>query len=123
LIRSVGLDIVDVNRVRTDIEKYKERFIKRILGDREIVLLTDRVDKEIFLAGRLAAKEAVIKGLNPYMAERPAFTAVQIINDDSGQPHLVLPHQIQMKLGRARCFLSLTHDKSYAAAVAIFEED
>jgi holo-[acyl-carrier protein] synthase len=123
LIRAVGLDIVDVARIRRDIERFGERFARRILGDKEFALWKARVDAELFLAGRLAAKEAVIKGLYPFLSKRPPLSEIQIVNEPDGRPVLLLPDEIQRKLGRIRCHLSLTHEKNVAAAVAIFEEE
>jgi len=121
LIRSVGLDIVDVARIKKDIDRFGDRFVRRILGEKEIPLWEARVDAEIFLAGRLAAKEAVIKGLHLFLTKRPPLSDIQIVNETDGRPVLALPADIQQQLGRVRCHISLTHEKNIAAAVAIFE--
>ncbi|MFQ6007560.1 MAG: holo-ACP synthase [Candidatus Zixiibacteriota bacterium] len=123
MIYSVGLDIVDITRVNRDIRRFGNRFVERILGEMEIPIFNARVDKEAFLAGRWSAKEAVIKGLAPFLDKRPQFRVLQVVNDSTGQPKLILPPNIQKKLGKARCLLSLTHEKTYAAAVAIFVEE
>ncbi len=123
MIRSVGLDIVDISRVNRDIKRFGNRFVERILGEKEMSIFDVRVDKEAFLAGRLSAKEAVIKGLAPFLDKRPQLKVLQVVNDSTGQPKLILPPKIQKKLGKARCMLSLTHEKTYAAAVAIFVEE
>jgi len=122
MIRSIGLDIVDISRIKRDIDLFGDRFIRRILGDKERLIYNRRKDKEAFLAGRLAAKEAVIKGLAPFLQRRPPLNAIQIVNNSRGEPKLALPHGIQQSLGSAVCHLSLTHEKKYAAAVAIFAE-
>ena len=123
MIRSIGLDVVEISRIRRDISQFGERFVRRILGKKELLIYNQRRDKESFLAGRFAAKEAVIKGLNPFLQKRPSFNIVQIINDSTGAPKLALPPDIQQKLGSAVCFLSLTHERNYAAAVAVFAEE
>jgi len=123
LIRSIGLDIVDVSRIKKDLERFGDRFVKRILGEEETSTFVGRVDKEVFLAGRFAAKEAVIKGLSPFLEKRPSFNVIQIVNDTTGHPEMLLPAEIQKKLGKAKCILSLTHERNYAAAVAIFAEE
>jgi holo-[acyl-carrier protein] synthase len=123
LIRSIGLDIVEISRIRQDINQFGDRFVHRILGEKEWSEYVRRRDKEAFLAGRFAAKEAVIKGLNPFLQKRPSFNIIQIINDSTGAPKLTLPPDIQQRLGNAVCFLSLTHERNYAAAVAIFAEE
>ncbi len=123
MIRSIGLDIVDVSRIKKDVERFGDRFVKRILGEMEISTFVTRIDKEVFLAGRFAAKEAVIKGLSPFLEKRPSLNVIEIVNDTTGHPELSLPTEIQKKLGKAKCILSLTHERNYAAAVAIFAEE
>ena len=123
MIRSIGLDIVEISRIRRDISQFGDRFVRRILGEKERSIYDRRRDKEAFLAGRFAAKEAVIKGLNPFLQKRPSLNVIQIINDSTGAPRLALPPDIQQRLGNVVCMLSLTHERNYAAAVAIFAEE
>jgi holo-[acyl-carrier protein] synthase len=123
LIRSIGLDIVEISRIRQDISRFGDRFVRRILGEKERSIYDRHQNKETFLAGRFAAKEAVIKGLNAFLQERPSLNVIQIVNDSTGAPKLTLPPDIQQRLGSAVCLLSLTHERNYAAAVAIFAEE
>ncbi len=123
MIRSIGLDIVEVSRIKRDIGRFGDRFVRRVLGEKERSVYERRQDKGAFLAGRFAAKEAVIKGLNLFLRKRPALNVIQIINDPTGAPTLVLPPDMQQRLGSVVCLLSLTHEKNYAAAVAIFAEE
>ena len=122
MIASVGLDIVEVARIEKDIKRFGPRFVERILGERELALFEKRQDKTLYLAGRFAAKEAVVKALGRYLSDRPPLSQLQIINDDTGQPRLELPEEIAAQLKGARCLLSITHERNYAAAVAIFED-
>ncbi len=122
MIASVGLDIVEIARIKKDIERFGERFINRILGEKERSQYQKRNDRTLFLAGRFAAKEAVVKALGYYLVERPPLHQLEILNDASGRPELILADDVKAKLRGARCFLSITHERNYAAAVAIFEE-
>ena len=122
MIASVGLDIVEIARIEQDLERFGERFVNRILSEKERSQYRKRNDGALFLAGRFAAKEAVVKALGWYLTERPPLHLLEIINDQSGRPELVLPDDVKAKLRGARCLLSITHERNYAAAVAIFEE-
>ena len=122
MVASIGLDIVEVARIEKDVEQYGARFVNRILGDKEMALFEQRPNQTLFLAGRFAAKEAVVKALGRYLSDRPPLNQLQIINDNSGQPRLEMPDDIVAKLNGARCLLSITHERNYAAAVAIFED-
>lgn len=123
MIKSIGLDLVETERLRKDVEKYGDRFLVKILGAQERTVYDQRADKDLFLAGRFAAKEAVVKALGAYLTDRPALTEIQILNDNSGQPILSLPESVQSRLHGARCMISITHEKKNAAAVAIFVEE
>jgi len=122
LISSIGLDIVEVSRIERDVEKHGQRFIQRILGVRELLLFEKRKDKYQFLAGRFAAKEAVIKALGQFLKDRPPYNVLQIVSDSFGSPELVLSGDILAKLGQVACKLSISHEKNYAVAVAVFFE-
>jgi holo-[acyl-carrier protein] synthase len=122
MIKSIGIDLVALQRIDADIAKFGERFIEKILGHEEQQIFAHRNDKAIFLAGRFAAKEAIVKGLGKYLANRPALSSIQILNDDSGFPEVSFPDSIRNALGKSHCHISISHDHSNAVAVAIFEE-
>ncbi len=122
MIKSIGLDIVEISRIQADIEKYGDRFLDRILGAEELKIYLKRKDKAQFLSGRFAAKEAVIKALGRYITDKPTFPEIQILNDSTGQPELSLTETLS-KIVLDKCFISITHEKSVAAAVAIFSEE
>ncbi|NOY88137.1 MAG: holo-[acyl-carrier-protein] synthase [FCB group bacterium] len=123
MIKAIGLDLVEIRRIRDDLTRFQKKFVDRILGDEEKIIYEKRHNKDIFLAGRLAAKEAVIKCLNNYLAQKPLLTEIQVINGSSGEPILKLPQEIKQKLKSVNCLISITHEKQYAAAVAVFEEE
>ena len=122
MVRSIGIDIVEVDRIRKDVDQFGRRFVSRILGVNELELFDKRQDKLLFLAGRFAAKEAVIKALGQYLEKRPAYCVLEVINNPSGRPELSLPPSILEKLKGATCLISISHEKNYATAVAIIEE-
>ncbi|MBU8932882.1 MAG: holo-ACP synthase [candidate division Zixibacteria bacterium] len=123
MIHGVGMDIVEIERIREDIKRYGDSFMKRILGETEQKVFAARANREQFLAGRFACKEAVIKALGYRLKNRPPYTDLEIVNDDTGQPVLQLPENIQQQLGSAKVLISISHENNYAAAVAIITED
>ena len=123
MIHSIGLDIVEVERIKKDIDQYGNKFISRILNAKELELYDKRLDKDLFLAGRFAAKEAIIKALGKFLTNRPPYTELQVLNDKTGQPYFELTEVIMNKLNKAIVLLSITHEKNYAAAVVIISED
>jgi holo-[acyl-carrier protein] synthase len=123
MIHAVGLDIVETERMERDIASYGNRFVERILGEQERSLYDRRVDKSVFLAGRFACKEAIIKALGFRLKDRPPYADLQIINDPTGRPILDLPPALASQLGPIRFLISISHEQHYAVAVAIITED
>jgi len=122
MVTSVGIDIIETARIKSAIERFGDRFLKRILGPEERLVYKRRRDRYEFLAGRFAAKEAAVKALGKYLDRRPPFNTVQIVNDDGGQPRLVLPENISGRLAGVNCLVSISHSRHNAVAVVIFEE-
>lgn len=122
LVKSVGLDLIEIARIKKNLDRFGDRFARKVLGSDEWSLYLKRRDKAQFLAGRFSAKEAVVKAFGVYLTERPALTEIQVVNDSTGQPQLRLSERVLAKLPDFRSHISITHDKHYAAAVAVFEE-
>ena len=122
MVTAVGIDIIETARIKSALERFGERFLKRILGPEERLLYAGRRDRFEFLAGRFAAKEAAVKALGKYLDRRPPLHAIQVLNDDSGQPRLVFPEKITGLLTGVNCLISISHSRQNAVAVVIFEE-
>lgn len=108
-MRGVGIDLVEMNRVRN----VNDRFLMKVLSEDELnryLSLPEDV-AYIFLAGRIAAKEAVIKCLSGF--DSPSMGDLNIFNDENGCPG------IQYK--SYTIYLSISHDGDYATAIAILD--
>jgi len=119
---SVGIDIVDVARMGRLLDRYGHRFVRRILGAGELAIFEQRLDRAVFLSGRFAAKEAVIKALGEYLKDRPSWAAVQILNDPAGRPRIELPTLWAERLSRITISVSISHERDYAIATAFCTE-
>lgn len=123
MVKSLGVDITEISRIKNNVQRFGNRFVRRILGPEEIELYERRRDRYGFLAGRFAAKEACIKALGVYLDERPSFDALQILNAADGTPYLSFDDDISARLDGVRCLVSISHSRNNAVAVVIFEED
>lgn len=122
MTESIGIDIAETARFERLIDRYGDRFVKRILGPDELVVFNRRRDAASFLAGRFAAKEAVVKALGEYLTDRPPLHTLQIINDQGGRPSLKMTDDLLAKLGGLRILVSLSHETNYAVGMAIITE-
>jgi len=112
----IGIDIIEINRIRNAISRWGEHFLKRIYTDAELALCQGRPES---LAARFSGKEAVIKTLNP-----PQFTVswkeIEILSGGNGEPVVILHGQLKnqaRKLGVGRLEISLSHSRKNAVAV------
>jgi holo-[acyl-carrier protein] synthase len=119
---SIGIDIVEVPRIKRAIDRYGDRFVSRLLGPRESARLSERQDRAAFVAGRFAAKEAVIKALGAYLDARPPYRELQIVNDATGRPAVLLPDELTDKLAHVNILISISHERNHAVAMAICSE-
>jgi holo-[acyl-carrier protein] synthase len=118
-----GIDIIETARIKRSVEEHGERFLDRVYtpGEREYC---QRSKKRYFehLAGRFAAKEAVLKVLGTGWRGGIAWTDIEIISRQSGQPHVVLSGEclrIANDLGIAHWHVSISHIETHATASAI----
>ena len=115
---SVGVDIVEIERVESAIKRGGERFLSRIYTETELRTCRDRVSS---LASRFAAKEAVMKVLGTG-GIGIAWREIEIITGDDGRPSVRLYGQAlnkATKLNLKEVSVSLSDSKEYAIAVAI----
>lgn len=122
MILGIGIDWVETARVERSLERFGERFLKRVFVEGEIEYCRTMKFPGRHYAARFAAKEAVSKAFGTGIGSALGWTDVEVKRHPSGQPFLVL-HGGGAALARARgvtqMHLSLTHLETAAAAVAI----
>ncbi len=113
----LGIDIIKVDRIRASIERFGERFSKRVLTTNEQRYV--RMRPETF-AGRWAAKEAVSKVLG-LGVRGIGWRDIEIERLPTGQPSVRLHGRAAARaeqLGMDRVAVSITHESDYAVAIA-----
>jgi holo-[acyl-carrier protein] synthase len=114
----IGIDIIEIKRIRAAVERWQDRFLGRIFTLKELELYRDKVES---LAARFAGKEAAIKALNPQDATI-SWRNIEILSASSGKPIISLHgkalEQIQ-KLGFSGLEISLAHSRENAIALVI----
>ena len=124
MVKGIGIDIVEVKRIRDIFDRYGERFARRILTQGEHELFFKRNHSALYLSSRFAAKEAASKALGSGIAAGIGFHDIEVIKDSDGRPELVLSGAArarQDQLGVRRCLLSLSDEKHYAVAMVVLE--
>lgn len=115
---SLGIDLIEIHRIAR--AAHNPRFAARIFTEREQASLRGNARRTAEeMAGKFAAKEAVIKTLG----RRTVWRDIEVLNHSSGKPYIVL-HGRSKELANGRTVVvSITHSREYAAAVAAFSHD
>ena len=118
-----GIDIVETSRIRRLVEQHGAHFLERVYTEAEQRYCSGN-PKRYFehLAGRFAAKEAVLKVLGTGWRGGIAWTDIEVINEPSGQPKLTLTGEslrVATDLGINAWHISISHIETHATASAI----
>lgn len=116
----IGVDIVEIARIKKAITRWEERFLKRIYTERELELYRN---DPASLAARFAAKEAVMKTLGTGN-KGVSWREIEVLTQSNGRPEVYLYGRAQSrarKLRLERLAISLSHSKEYAIASVIGE--
>jgi holo-[acyl-carrier protein] synthase len=117
-----GIDLVDFGRIEAMMERHGQRFLNRVFTEREqsdAQAVHNRVEK---LAGRFAAKEAVLKLLGTGWRGKIAWTDIEVTNNSSGQPIVEVSGEVKKIAEQAsieQIALSITHTANFAIASAV----
>jgi len=122
MIKGLGLDLVEIDRIRRIAQRFGERFHERILTPAERACLG--ADQVRYLASRFAAKEAAVKALGTGFRDGIGFHDIETTADALGKPLLALSGAALARaraLGVTGLHLSITHGRDTACAVVVLE--
>jgi holo-[acyl-carrier protein] synthase len=117
-----GIDLVDCPRIEQMIQRHGERFINRVFTAAEQAYAQANKNDIEKLAGRFAAKEAILKLMGTGWRGKIAWTDIEIINNAAGQPEVSLSGEVRKiadELGIKHISVSITHTANFAIASAV----
>jgi holo-[acyl-carrier protein] synthase len=124
LVLGIGIDIVEIARVRRLMERWQDRFLHRVFTDDELAYARARRDPAEHLAARFAAKEATLKALGTGLSMGVRWREMEVRRLRGQPPTLALSGRTA-ELGAARgirrLHVSLTHDGGLAVAQVLAE--
>lgn len=125
MIVGTGIDIIEIDRIKNSIQKYSDRFKKKIFTQKEIEYCDSQAEPAKHFAARFSVKEAVLKCFGTGISGGILWKDIEVDKLESGQPILNLygkGGEIFDQLNLKHIHISITHDKSYAVAHAIAEK-
>jgi len=124
MILGIGIDLIEVERIKSSYERFGDRFVNRILHPAETAYCLSHKEPAPHLAARFAAKEAISKAFGTGIGAELGWLDMEVRRKESGEPYVVL-HGGGMKLLEERharaVWLSLSHTQVHATAVAVLE--
>jgi holo-[acyl-carrier protein] synthase len=122
-IIGLGTDLIECARIRDVWSRHGDRFAERVLTPAERAYVqTYASDIVPRVAGRFAAKEAILKVLGTGWRGQIAWCDMEILNDSAGRPSVTLTgecRRVADQLGITCILISITHTENYASATAI----
>ena len=112
MILGIGTDFVNIERIRKVLDRFGERFEKRVFSDLEIQRSRSKYDSPSSYAKRWAAKEACSKALGIGLRMGISWKEMQIVNLKSGKPELVIE-------GKAKDWLIAMTPKGYSPKINV----
>lgn len=120
MIIGIGVDIIEIDRIRKSIERFGDHFLNKIYTQNELDYCLAKHNKYQHLAARFAAKEAIYKAIASGWEKEATWKNIEITNEQNGLP-------IVKFLGKLNDFIldgkeikiSLSHSENYVVAVAI----
>ncbi len=120
MVKGIGTDITHIERIK----KLSLEALDRILTDQEAAYCRRFQAAHERIAGRFAAKEAILKALGTGWSQGIGWRQIEILPDDLGAPIVTLSGQALERmalLGATRCHVSISHQGDYAVAFAVIE--
>jgi holo-[acyl-carrier protein] synthase len=124
MIYGVGNDVVEIGRIERALERFGERFARRILCEPELKRFSGHRKPAAYLAKRFAAKEAFTKALGTGIRHPANWHGVWVKNLPSGKPVLEFSSPLKLLLEKNRIMqahLSLSDERGIAFATVILE--
>lgn len=118
LVKGIGNDIIEVERIQGSIDRFGVSFLNKIFTKNEIRYCQSFTDSARHFAGRFAGKEAVAKALKCGISKDLGWLDIEILSE-KGPPECLLSSSACKTFNNPNIFVSISHCRSYATAFCI----
>ncbi len=123
MIYGIGIDMVKIERMKGAVERWGDRFLRRVFTENEIAYSYEKKEPFLSLAVRFAAKEAFIKAIG---SEVPVtLTDIEVVNYGGRRPFIEVRGGLRTFLKERSirsAHLSLSHEREYGVACVVVEQ-
>ena len=120
----IGVDLIECVRIRHSIDRFGDRFLRRVFTDGEIAYSMSMKFPERHLAARFAGKEAVSKAFGTGIGKAMGWRNIDIRKKESGEPFLVFSgsaEELATQRGVTSALITLSHTEHHAIACVVLE--
>ena len=121
-ILGIGVDVVDVKRMKVAIDAWGPALVKKMFTETEVAYCKSKKKPHEHFAARFAAKEAVSKAMETGWTGQFRWRDVEVVNEASGAPRVVLHDYVASQLAGCKVHVSLSHTENTVVAFAIIEK-
>ncbi len=125
-ILGIGVDVVECARIEHSLERFGERFLRRVFTEGEIEYCQSMKYPARHFAARFAAKESVSKAFGTGIGKAMGWRDIDVRRHGSGQPYVVLggsAHDLAEERGVTAVLISLSHTDQHALASIVLERE
>ncbi len=125
MIAGIGMDLIDIARIRRVWTRFGDRFLSRVYQAGEVEYCMAKHDPALSLAARFAAKEAAMKALGTGVSRGVSFRQIEVVRRAGEAPTIRFRGRAKERaddLGVRSASLTITHEAGIAAAVVILEK-
>jgi len=120
MVLGVGIDIIEIDRIKESIDKFGDQFLNKVFTKKEIEYSVSKANKYQHFAARFAAKEAIYKALSSDTNKVYSWQDVEIYNEVNGLPKVKLFGSLKDYLNEDKELkISMSHSQNYVTCVAI----
>jgi len=122
-IQGIGVDVVDVQRLKHVMDEQGSFFLNKVFTDAEIMYCRSKKKPHQHFAARFAAKEAMAKAMKTGWSGAFRWKDVEVINEPSGAPKLLLYREVSEALADSHLHLSMSHTENTVVAFVVIERN
>lgn len=120
MIFGIGIDIIEIERIKKSVEKFNDIFLNKIYTQTELEYCLSKKNKYQHLAARFAAKEAIAKALATGWSKGFRWKDIEIFNEKSGMPNVKLLGNVKNFLDDNKSLkITMSHSEHYVTCFAI----
>lgn len=124
MVFGIGIDIIEIDRIKDSVDKYGDNFLNKIYTPIELEYCLNKANKYQHLAARFAAKEAVFKALSTGWNKDVGWKDIEIYNEPNGMPLVKLKGDVESFLSNGKSLkISMSHSRDYVTCVAIIYKE